>query len=61
MEALAQEGDEVVCSALPCEDLEPVAEPVHHKAEVVTLQGEEVGADVLERVLRVYRCHGRLW
>jgi hypothetical protein len=50
VEALANEGDEVVSSALSCEDLEPIAEPINHKTEVVTLQGEEVGADVLEWV-----------
>ena len=54
VEALAKEGDEVLSSPLSCEDLEPIAESVYHQTEVVSLQGEEVGADVLERVLRSY-------
>ena len=40
MEAGAQEGDEVGGAALPFIDLEPIAEPVHNKAEVVALQIE---------------------
>jgi hypothetical protein len=54
VEALAKDGNEVLSSPLSCEDLEPMAESVYHHTEVVSLQGEEVGADVLEQVLRSY-------
>jgi hypothetical protein len=61
MPKLAEQGDEVVSSTLSIEHMEPVAELIYHQAEVVSLHGKVVGAEVLESVPGVYGSDWWLW